>query len=133
MSTKKKIYLRWAILVIFAVLMIFTGFYCKKDLFFSMGVAMLFVIAVRIVRDGRIIKDEEKLRQLEIDQKDERNIYLAQKSYSWAFWISIWVEYAALLVCIFMDLTVYFKIFAYIVCIQLIIYVILRTVFNKRY
>lgn len=133
MSTKKKFYLRWAILALLAVIMIFVGLYYKKDMFFSMGFAMLFVMAVRIVRDGRIIRDEEKLRQLEIAQKDERNIYLAQKSYSWAFWISIWAEYAALLVFSFMDLTVYSKIFAYIVCIQLIIYVILRAVFNKKY
>lgn len=132
MKIKTKLILNRVITSVLAVLFIFAGYF-NSDMLMIMGVAMLFGTFARLVSLIPILRDEEKLRKYEVACKDERNVYLAQKSYSWSFWISVYLEFAALCVLSFLNMSEYAEIFSYIICIQLIVYVILRYVFNKKY
>lgn len=133
MTIKRKFITGWVVIAALSAAMILIGIWKRETMFFDYGIAMLFVGIVRVIRDLLIMRDKKRIKELEVLQKDERNIYLTQKSHAWTFWISVIGEYAAFLVCSFMNMITYAKIFAYIVCIQLIIYVILRYVFNKKY
>ena len=104
MSIKKKFITGWIVIAALAGAMLITGLFKKETMFFDMGIAMLFVGIARVIRDTRLLKNKEKVKEFEIMQKDERNMYIAQKSYAWTFWIAILGEYTAFLVCAFMNL-----------------------------
>ena len=68
MSIKKKFITGWIVIAALAAAMLITGLFKKETMFFDMGVAMLFVGIARVIRDTRLLKNKEKVKEFEIMQ-----------------------------------------------------------------
>lgn len=103
-----------------------------NEQFYGMGICVLLIGALKAVQQYRIIKDGEKFKEYETKYNDERNRYIAEKAYAGAFWISIYGEFAAECILLYLknDMGVFLS---YLICAQVIIYLILRVVYNRKY
>lgn len=101
------------------------------------GITLFIIGAARMIQDYRISHNPEYARRYDIEMHDERLLYLRGKAMTWAFWISIEVE-----VIIGMCLT-YFSAsqvirnvgtgLCIVVCAQILLYVVVFKILEKRY
>ncbi|MDO5112037.1 MAG: hypothetical protein Q4E65_07010 [Clostridia bacterium] len=99
----------------------------------GVGIGMLVVSALKLIQYLRMMKDPEKVRQLEVVQKEERLIFLANKSAAITLYALILIAYAAMLVLLFMGHSLPATCIAYGVCGTLIIYCVVRWILSKKY
>ncbi len=131
MNIKTKIILGEIIKLVLAATFMLMG-YGKNDEVFSIGIVILVIIVVRLPMNIRLLCNEEKLKAFQIASKDERNVYISNKSYAMAFWISVLAEWVAFMVMMFLNIKEH-TFLAYIICIQLLLYVIIRMIYNRKY
>jgi len=75
--------------------------------FYSGGGAGAFIAGiVMIIRYMRILRDSERMKREDIKERDERNIYIGQKIWSYSGYIFYIVMYVAMLVAGFFSKTV---------------------------
>lgn len=102
------------------------------SMFFAIGLARLLIL-------HRTRSTPELQKQYEIQQNDERLRFIGQKAIGWTFWISVYFELAVGLVCsnFSIDAYPYLKQFGTILCMficaQMLLYVILYHVFQRKY
>ncbi len=94
---------------------------------------MLICVILKAIQQRRLLKDPEKSKALENKYQDERVIFIAQKSYSFAFWLSVYSEFVGILVTMYMKLDNYTNLLSIIVCVQLLLYVGASFFYSKKY
>ncbi len=104
----------------------------QQPFFSSYGLALAVIGIVRIRQYIRIVKDEESLRAQEIRESDERNLYLATKAKSIAYYLFVVMSGVAVIVLQILGLGEYAMILSLGVCALLVLYVVVYWVLRKR-
>lgn len=105
----------------------------KSDNFFAIGLALMAVSLVRLFQYYRIAKDDEKLRQYVVSRTEERVVFLGNKSAAWSFWYSIWGEFLAMLIALFLGEELIANVFGYLVCAQIFLYILSYAILKRKY
>ncbi len=99
----------------------------------SFGVGLLTVSVIKLIQYYRVSKNPELMKKYEISQKEERYIYIAQKSGYMVYVVSILAQFAGIFVLILMGK----ENFAMWLCVfmgfQILVYLISYYVFSKKY
>ena len=99
----------------------------------GMGTAMTVVCAINLLRLRGIAKDPKRLREMELVQHEERLIFISDKASKAAFAASIGLEYAAMLVMVFLRKEEPASAIGFLVCGQLLLYVLFSRIYSKKY
>ena len=99
----------------------------------SIGVGLFIVSGMRILQYRKIMKNPELKKAYEIKQSEERTVYIANKSRSLMFALSIYVEFIAVLIAGILKQNDISTVISIVICIQLVIYLIVFYYYNKKY
>ena len=132
MSYKTKMIIKLAFLGLIAAGMTAVGF-IYENMLLSTGISLAIIAVVMAVRFAFIARNPKKMAALETSSRDERTIFVAQKSYSFAFWISIVAEYVAVCVLYGLKMEPTAMILNYVICFQALAYVVSYLYFNRKY
>ncbi len=132
MSFKTKIYLKLAFVFVFGTVLTVIGA-LKQNLLFSMGTTMLILGGVLLILTLTRMRDPQKAKALENASKDERAAFVARKSYTFTFFVSILGEFLATVYMFLLGKDNIAVIIDYIICFQCIVYVISSLYYNKKY
>lgn len=128
MNIKKRLILSWSITTVIGIVLLF---FKNDSTLFSIGVAMIIVNVLRMIKYIPILKNDEKYKELEKQCNDERNIYISRKSYSMAFWLTTVLEAIGIIILRFTEYLEYSYFLGYIICAQLIIYIIIFAIYKR--
>ena len=132
MSYITKMFIKLAFLGLIAAGMITVGL-IYENMLLSTGISLAIIAAALTVRFILIARNPKKLEALEISSRDERTIFVAQKSYSFAFWLSLVAEYAAVCALYVLKMEPTAMILNYVICFQAAAYVVSYLYFNRKY
>ena len=129
---QQAIYLGAMLLVgITMVIIAYTG--DLNSMMAGMGTALVTVCTINLIRLRNIAKDPQRLRQMEIAQHEERNIYISNLAAKAAMVTTIGLEYVAMVVMVFLKKDEIASALGFLVCGQLLIYVFFSRYYNKKY
>lgn len=96
------------------------------------GCGSVFVIAgfIRLIKNIRILKNEESIKAYEVKIKDERNLAIQKKALSSAVFVCIWIGLIFGLIYLPYNEVVSYTIL-YSICVLILVYVIFTYIFNK--
>ncbi len=101
--------------------------------FFSFGIALLMMGALRLHRNRKITANEQTMRKQELAEKDERTRMISERARSWAFSLSITISGILVIVLNFMGLTEQALPFAWYVCGMVALYWVCWMIIQKKY
>jgi len=136
MNFKSKLKMRKATAIIFCVLgvvLIAAAVITKTENPFisSYGLALAVVGIARLKQYYRITRSEESVRKREIAETDERNILIAHKAKSMAFFFYVLISGVAVIVLSFLGMNEIASWIAYPVCLLIVLYWICYYVYQK--
>lgn len=108
------------------------GIYAENDFTAPLGAAFATVGVCGIIKHLRLIKNPSALKSAEIEENDERNIYIYQRARSLAFTITSLLAAIGIIVFGVMGEKVIMKTLAYILCAALVIYLICYYSLRRR-
>ena len=132
MTYKKKLIIKLVFLFAAAAIILTLGI-INGGYLFSLGTSMAIMGVALTVKFAFIFSNKEKLRELENSAKDERTAFVAGKSYSFAFWLSLVAEYGAVCVLYWLKMEPTAMILNYVICFQAVAYVVSYLYFNRKY
>jgi len=103
-----------------------------NDFLSGFGFAMAVVGIARIRNYYRITKNEETIQKQEISESDERNIYVANKARSIAFYIYVLTVSLAIIVFHILGKAEIATFLSFTVCLLLVIYYITYWIVRKK-
>lgn len=132
MDLKKKWMINGIFTVSLGIVLILLGLW-KSEMLQSMGIAMIIVGGINFLRRMRISRNEEKMTEMETQNRDERIHFIAGRSNTWTLWISVWVQTVLIILFAFLGKEDLSQIFAYVVCGEVFLYAVLFWIFSKKY
>lgn len=137
MNFKSKLKMRKATAIIFCVLgavLIAAAVITKTENPFisSYGLALAVVGIARLKQYYRITRSEESVRKREIAENDERNILIAQKAKSMAFFLFIVITGIAVIVLSLLKMQETAALISYPVCLLVVLYWISYVIYQKK-
>ena len=138
MELKNKMKMRMITMVVYiiigAVLCVigYTGM-AENDFVFSWGAALIVCALLKIVQYILLMRNPEKMQEIAIAEKDERNIMIYEKSRSLAFTVYIMASAIAVIVLFLLNLEFAGQIVSYTVCGFLVIYLICCAIIRRKY
>ncbi len=129
---KKRLILNRIITFVIGIAVLILGIDNNEQMIY-MGAAMIIAAIAMTIKTVILLKDKEKLKKYENGCKDERNIFIAQKSYSFAFWVSVYCEFIAMCVYSYLKMGSIASAIAYVICGQIIIYAAAWHYFRRKY
>lgn len=99
----------------------------------SFGVGLLTVSVIKLIQYYRVSKNPELMKKYEISQKEERYIYIAQKSGYMVYVVSILAQFAGIFVLILMGKENFAMWLSAFMGFQILVYLISYYVFSKKY
>ncbi len=133
MSYKNKVIFGRVITFILAAVLIGAGIIKSNTGLLYMGVSLLAVNTVMTVKNILILSNPEKLKEVEAVYNDEREKFIAGKSYSFAFWTSVYIEFFAVIYFSYKDNTDYSTLVAALLCLKVILYAVSNIFYSKKY
>ena len=88
----------------------------------GMGGGLIGVSVVRLIQIGRYKTNDEYAERVNVRNKDERNVYLANKARSWAYYYSILLECVGIIVLRVMEYPELSSLLGFVLCAQLLLY-----------
>ena len=110
------------LIVVGAALTITPAFGWLDDFWVGMGGGLIGVGVVRLIQIARYKTNENYAERVNVANKDERNLYIANKARSWAFYYSMLVECIGIIVLRVMEYPELSSLLGFVVCGQLVIY-----------
>ncbi len=98
----------------------------------GMGAALLAATVALFLKRLPIFLNAEKYKEYMIANKDERNVHLARKSQSYAFWITLMAQTVLLIVMGFLNRVNYANMIAYLICFELAVYLVTYYILKAR-
>ena len=99
----------------------------------GMGTALVTVCAINLIRLRNIAKDPQRVRQMEIAQHEERSLFISNLAAKAAMVTTIGLEYAVMLVMVFLRKDEMASALGFLVCGQLLIYIFFSKYYSKKY
>ena len=114
----------WYIILIAvgAALTITPAFGWLDDFWVGMGGGLIGVSVVRLIQIARYKTNGDYAERVNVANKDERNLYIANKARSWAFYYSMLAECIGIIVLRVMEYPELSSLLGFVVCGQLVIY-----------
>ena len=121
--------------IVFGIVLVAVALWKQLDneFFFAYGVAILAIGIVRMRQYRKQMASPEAMRIQEIRETDERNIMLANKAKSWAFWWYIMICGTAVIVLEFMNQVQIATALACSICFLMVLYWICYYVVKQKY
>jgi len=110
------------LIVVGAALTITPAFGWLDDFWVGMGGGLIGVSVVRLIQIARYKTNGDYAERVNVANKDERNLYIANKARSWAFYYSMLVECIGIIVLRVMEYPELSSLLGFVVCGQLVIY-----------
>ncbi len=133
MKILKRKMLYMGVVFVIGLSFIAAGMLREQSMLSGIGSGMAAVSFIKLLQFLRISKNPEKVRELEIVQKEERLIYLSNRACALSYYAIILIEYLVMLVCVFLGRETIAMVCAYAVCAELILYIIIRAILNRKY
>ena len=106
----------------------------KGGMLVGMGSCFIVIGIIYVLKAHRLSKNAEKAADYEAALTDERIAYIVSKARSVTFYISIFVQLLAGLICIWvLDQRSIGEVFIYLTCFQCLLYYVIFLIFNKKY
>ncbi len=110
------------------------GFAEIVDAFWSgMGSALIAIGVVRAIQFLRFRKDASYREKMEVEMKDERNMFIRNKAWAWSGYLFILVAAVLTIVFKILDQDLLSMSAAFSVCLVLVFYWISYMVLNRKY
>ena len=120
--------------VLEALFFLLQNFDYKGGVLCGMGSCFVFIGLIYLLRVRRLSKDAEKAADYEASVTDERTAYIVSKARSVTFYICIFAQLIAGLVCIFfLDQRVIGEVLTYLTCFQCLLYYVILVILNRKY
>lgn len=110
------------LIVVGVALTITPAFGWLDDFWVGMGGGLIGVSVVRLIQIARYKTNENYAERVNVANKDERNLYIANKARSWAFYYSMLAECIGIIVLRVMEYPELSSLLGFVVCGQLLIY-----------
>lgn len=121
-------------IILDAVFVILQGINYEGGVICGMGTTFIFIGLIYLLRVRRLSKNEEKAAEYEAAISDERTAFIVSKARSITFYICIFAQLIAGLVCMFfLDQRLIGEVLMYLTCFQCLVYYVILIIFNKRY
>lgn len=133
MKLRKRLILNRVITFVLGVAFICLGIFKGIETFIPMGVAMSVCCVLQLIKQWKVLFNDKKLKELENMYNDERTVFIANKSYSFSFWVSVYAEFIGMVVVLYMGLENISVILGGLICFQTFIYVVSNMFYQKRY
>ena len=133
MKLKTRIILNRVIIFVLGVLFICVGLLQNIESFVPMGTAMVICTALQLARQWKFLFSPEKMKELENTYNDERLLFIAQKSYSFAFWVSVFAEFVSIIVTMYLRLENISSVLSMVVCFKILIYAVANLFYSRKY
>ena len=131
---KQRLYMAY-LFILFGIVLVAVAAWKQLDneFFFAYGVALFVIGIVRLRQYRKQMASQEAMRTQEIQETDERNIMLANKAKSWAFWWYIIICGTAVFVLEFMGKVELATLLAFSVCALMVLYWICYYTLKRKY
>lgn len=116
-----------------AALLVVPMFGVIDDFWAGMGAGLLGVCAIRIFQIVRYKTDSEYADRVTVNNGDERNRYLAEKARSRGYYYSILIECVGVIGFRIAGMPEFSTLLGYVVCLQLVIYLLSWFWIRKKY
>lgn len=106
----------------------------KGGMLVGMGSCFIVIGIIYVLKAHRLSKNAEKAADYEAALTDERIAYIVSKARSVTFYISIFVQLLAGLICVWvLDQRSIGEVFIYLTCFQCLLYYVVYVIFSKKY
>ncbi len=102
------------------------------SIYSGMGGALIGVSAVRIAMCVYAAKNPDYMKRQQIENTDERNIYLAHRARSIAYSFGILICSAACIAALVLNMRAYGILLGYVVCLFLLLYMVTYFVLKRK-
>lgn len=125
----------WYIILILvgAALIITPALGWLDDFWVGMGGGLIGVAVVRLIMIARYKTNSDYAERVNVENRDERNLYLANKARSWAYYYSMLLEGIGIIVLRVMEYPELSTLLGFVLCGQLILYWGSWIYLKKRY
>ena len=124
----------YAVLTVAGIaLAVLSAFGILDEFFAGFGGGLAAVGAIRLYLGYKYRKDGEYAKKVDVEQKDERTLFLSGKAKSWAYYISVLLLAVISLVLRFTGFTEQAQLCAYIMCGMLAVYFIAYAILCRKY
>ncbi len=120
--------------VLEALFIILQEFSYKGGVICGMGSCFIFIGLLYLLRYRRLSKNEEKAADYDAAVTDERTAFIVSKARSVTFYICVFAQLIASLVCmLFLDQKLVGEVLAFLTCFQCILYYVILVILNKKF
>ncbi|MDD4366574.1 MAG: hypothetical protein PHV38_02770 [Eubacteriales bacterium] len=109
------------------------GVYMEDDLLKSIGIALIIVSLLKIAQLFILTRNDERRRKYELSMTEERIKYIASKSSSFVFYITVFCEVMAALILLIFGHAFAAGIVCYVAGAQVVLYLVLYIIFSRKY
>lgn len=133
MSFKKRIILSKFIAFLLSLIFFGLGIFKNSQELINIGIAMFVCVLFLFIKQWKVLSSPEKLKELENSYNDERTVFIARKSYSFALWLSIYAEFIGIIITMYIGNNEISTILSMIVCLQVLAYSLSNIFYSKKY
>lgn len=121
----------WVILGAVLIALAFAGI---VDMFWNgMGSGLLVVGVIHLLRYYRLNKNEAYREKIEVEEKDERNLFLRNKAWAWSGYLFVLIAAVACIVLRIAGQEMLSMAAAFAVCLMIVLYWISYFTLRKKY
>ena len=121
-------------IVLEALFLIFQGINYEGGVLCGMGSTFIIIGLIYLLRVRRLSKDAEKAADYEASITDERTVFIVSKARSVTFYICIFAQLIAGLVCMFLlDQRLIGEVLTFLTCFQCLLYYVILVILNKKF
>lgn len=128
MNFRKKLILNSVLTFALAVLCILTG--RESPLLFGMGIATAAVGTISSIRLAYVLSSHTRFCAYRQKCLAAKSSYAVQKSYSAAMRISVWAEFCAMYILLYLGCSISAVVLSYVICGQMLIYSLLLIIYS---
>ncbi len=130
---KKKIIYCASTLIAGIILIIAANLKNNDSMMLGLGTGLAVVALLKLIQFIRLARDPEKMKKYEIMQNEERLILIVTRSGYTTFMLSILAEYIAIVVLIIMEKEQIASIVCAVTGLQVLCYLIMYFLYNRKY
>ena len=104
-----------------------------NSIYSGMGGALIAVGVIQVIKQVKYRKNSEYKEKIDTEVNDERNRFIRMKSWSWAGYITIFVEFVGIIIAMIAKEYTIQTVLSYSLCLIIIVYLISYVVLNKKY
>jgi hypothetical protein len=131
LSNKAKM-IYYVICLIVGIISFASGYKSDNAYLYGFGTGLIVASSILLIKQIVINKDPKKLHQQEVAENDERNKMICTASFAITFRLSILLEAIFSVILAYKSLVDLSELLGFVVCIQLIIYLITYFIISKK-